>query len=95
MFNKKPDTNRQGLEATIDDLMAQMSDHKPDSPEYKAMTENLIKLYALRDEKSVKSVSPDAILAVAGNLAGIAMIVGHERIGVVTSKALQFVMKAK
>jgi len=95
MFNKKPDTNRQGLEATIDDLMAQMSDHKPDSPEYKAMTENLTKLYALRDEKSAKGVSPDAVLAVAGNLMGIAMIVGHERIGVVTSKALQFVMKAK
>jgi hypothetical protein len=95
MFNKKPDTNRQGLEATIDDLMAQMSEHQPDSPEYKAMVENLTKIYTLRDEKSNKVVSPDALLAVAGNLLGIALIVGHERIGVVTSKALQFVLKAK
>lgn len=95
MFKKTPDTNRIGLEKTIDNLIASMSNVSPDSPEYKAMTENLTKLYALRDEKSHKSASPDAVLAVAGNLLGIAMIVGHERVGVVTSKALQFVMKAK
>lgn len=95
MFKSQPDTNRQGLEKTIDDLIVQMSYHQPDTEAYKAMAENLIKLYALRDEKSAKGVSPDAMLAVAGNLLGIAMIVGHERIGVVTSKALQFVMKAK
>lgn len=95
MFKKKPDTNRIGLEKTIDDLIVRMAEVRPETPEYKAMTENLTKLYALRDEKSNKSVSPDAVLAVAGNLMGIAMIVGHERVGVVTSKALQFVMKAK
>jgi len=95
MFNNKPDTNREGLEKTIDALILSMANTLPETPEYKAMTENLTKLYALRDEKSNRSVSPDAVLAVAGNLLGIAMIVGHERVGVVTSKALQFVMKAK
>lgn len=95
MFNKKPDTNRQGLEKTIDDLIVQMSYAPPGTEQYAAMTESLTKLYALRDEKSNKGVSADAALAVAGNLLGIAMIVGHERVGVVTSKALSFVMKAK
>lgn len=95
MFTKKPDTNRQNLETTIDYLLDRLSHAEPHTQEYAAMTENLTKLYALRDEKSYKGASPDVILTVAGNLLGIAMIVGHERVGVVTSKALQFVMKAK
>jgi len=97
MFTKKPAvTEKNGLERAIDDLLAQLSSVPAYSPEYTAMTKNLTELCALRDDqKSKKHASPDAVLAVAGNLLGIAMIVGHERVGVVTSKALQFVMKAK
>jgi hypothetical protein len=40
-------------------------------------------------------VSPDTAALVLGNLIGILVIVGHERAHVVTSKALNFVMKAR
>lgn len=95
MFTKKPAPEKSGLDKAIDDLLVQMTYVSPDSKAYSKMTSNLTKLYALRDDKSKKSISPDTVAVVAGNLLGIAMIVGHEKVGVVTSKALQFVMKAK
>ena len=44
---------------------------------------------------TLRRVSPDTMAIVAGNLLGIALIVGHERMNVVTSKALGFVLKSK
>lgn len=41
-----------------------------------------------------KRVSPDTVALIAANLAGILLIIGHERINVVTSKALGFVTRA-
>lgn len=42
-----------------------------------------------------KTVSPDTILLVAGNLLGILAVLNYERLHVVTSKALGFVMKPR
>lgn len=43
----------------------------------------------------VKKISPDAILAVVGNLAGIALILNFERMEILTSRAIGFVMKTR
>lgn len=94
MFTSKP-TDKTELEKTIDTLHAQMAQFPPHSDEYTKITDNLSKLYKLREHDARKRVSPDTIALVAGNLAGIAMILGHERAHVVTSKALGFVLKLK
>lgn len=41
------------------------------------------------------SISPDTILIVAGNLAGIILILGYEKMDIITSKALNFVLKGR
>lgn len=45
--------------------------------------------------KNKPKLSPDTILVVAANLIGILAIINYERVGVVTSKALSFVMRGR
>lgn len=93
MFTKKTDDTKTTLNDVIDDLYRNMIALTPDQEEYQVMMKQLVKLHKLKNASS-KRVSPDTLAIVAGNLLGIGMIVAHERVGIVTSKALNFVMKA-
>jgi hypothetical protein len=42
-----------------------------------------------------KNVIFTSVLALVGNLAGIAAVINHEQVGVLTSKALGFIIKPK
>lgn len=99
MFTKKSSTNKDGLTKAIDSLLEEMSDLNGDDPEYAKMADQLTKLYALKEVdyrvESNSRVSMDTLAVVGANLAGILMIVGHERANVVTSKALSLLLKLK
>ena len=95
MFTRKPSSNRVGLEEAIDACLTRMSDLPADSDEYAKIADQLSKLYALRNIDPPARISPDTLVVVGANLLGIALIIGHERAHVVTSKALAFVMKLK
>lgn len=97
MFTPKTSPMKTGLEETIDRLFADMQAEDPYSEKYSEMADNLTKLIKLREHDIVPSwkPSPDVVLTVFAHLAGIAIIVGHERAHVVTSKALSFVTKLK
>jgi len=95
MFNfKKKSAEQSGLEVAIDELHARMATNIEDPEKYAKDADNLTKLYKLREHDARKRVSPDTLALVAGNLLGIAMIVGHERAHIITTKALNFVQKA-
>jgi hypothetical protein len=53
---------------------------------------------ALTKQKEIGSrkfgMSPDVLAAVAANVFGIIAIIAHERVNVITTKALGFVMRA-
>ena len=86
---------RTNLEKEIDSVIQRMSKHQPDSAEYSAIAENIEKLYKARTYENVKRVSPDTIAIIAGNLLGIVLILGYEKAGVITSKALGFVLRGR
>lgn len=92
---KKTKTAKTPLEYTIDNLHLDMHNLTASSPEYAACADQLVKLYAIKDPKSKTSVTPDVAVTAAVNLAGIAMILHHERASVVASKALGFVQKLR
>lgn len=92
MFNVNDTSN---LDAAIDSLLEQMSTVDGDTESYANMADQLMKLHQMKDLKKSSRVSPDTLALIAGNLFGIAMIVGHERAHVVTSKAIGFVSKLK
>lgn len=95
MITLKRQSEKTGLEKAIDELHVQMNAVLADSDEYSKMADQLVKLYKLREHDAPRRVSPDTLALITGNLVGIAMIVGHERAHVVTSKALGFVMKLR
>lgn len=87
------------LETTIDTVLSEMANEDPFSAKYANMADQLTKLYALKETdhkiKTDNRVSKETWATIAANLAGIAIIVGHERAHVVTSKALSFIMKMR
>ena len=93
MFTK-PKSNS-ALDAVIAQVLEEMQSLMVDTPEFARATEQLTKLMELREKSSRKPVSSDTLAVVGGNLAGIVLILSHERAHVIGSKALQFVLKLK
>lgn len=95
MLGDKTNVEPSGLDKAISDVLTQMEGYDADSPEFARMVEQLDKLHKMRTYKREPSVKLDTVLAVAGNLAGIVIILGFERAHVITSKALGFVIKSR
>ena len=80
-----------------DQLLTEMITYGPDSPEYSEMLERMErvnKLQVTTIKSPLKGASPDTMLLVAGNLAGIALIVFMEERAVFASAAQKFILKA-
>lgn len=94
MFIAKPQTAPLELDEAINTALAQLDYVPAYSEEYAKIVNQITALTALKTTTSPPRVSPDTLALVLGNLLGIVIIVGHERAGIVTSKALSFVLKA-
>ena len=93
MFRKQKQTE---LDNVIADALLALDIHKPYSDEYTKTVDNVEKLYRLRnDSERSRKISPDTIATVGANLAGILLIIKHERVNVVASKALGLIMKTR
>lgn len=95
MFIRKPDTTDQLLNETIERVLNDMKTEDAHTEKYASSADQLVKLYALKTESRSRRVSPDTMATVIANLLGIGIIVGHERVHIVTSKALSFVQKLR
>lgn len=64
--------------------------------EHVAAFERMIKLYELRERmKRENSISKDTLLIVAANLLGIILVIRHEHVNVITSRAMQMVINPR
>lgn len=92
----KTPVNYPGLEDEIAKAISELENLSATSDEYAKIVNRIIELDSLTNHKVKKTaISKDALVAVAGNLAGILLILNYERVGAVTSKALGFVLKSK
>ena len=91
MFTMKKSHEPTGLEKAIDQLLSEMANFSGDDDEYAKMVDQLDKLYKLKALDKPDRVDANTLAIVAGNLAGIIIIVGYESRNVVTSKALGFI----
>jgi hypothetical protein len=82
------------LEGEIESVLRHLSVSGVDSADYQKGLNHLTKLYELKGEKPDR-VKKDTMALIVGNLAGIVLILKHERMDIITSKALSFVMRAK
>jgi len=94
MFEKTPVAKTE-LENAIDRLLTHMTKFDPDSDEFEKMTDQVVKLHTLKEAEKPESLSIDAKATIFANLAGILLILNHERAGIVTSKALSFITKLR
>jgi hypothetical protein len=92
MFAPKKNTY---VDNEISRIVLAMQDMEVDSDKYGATLERLSKLQKIRQEEKPDRVSSDTIAAVAANLIGIAIIIKHENVNVITSKALGFIPKLR
>lgn len=95
MFNKKTKETNAGINLVIQAATSELLNHKPDSDEYKKIVDQLERLNKIAASTGSEKVSKDGLIAVVGNLAGIGLILSHERLHVITSKALGFVIKSR
>lgn len=79
----------------ISRIVLALQDQDPTSDEYGATLEKLSKLQKIRQEEKPDRPSTDALITVAANLIGIALIIKHEDMNVITSKAMSFIIKPK
>lgn len=93
MFNKNKN-DKPGLQDEIDRLLKALSNEQPDSELYNTITTRLAALYPLLETKNSSKVSKETWAMIGANLIGIGAIIGHERVHVISTKALGFVMKA-
>lgn len=95
MFAKKSQNNPSPLEALRDDMLLEVKGYALDSDEYIKIIDQIVKVQTLIDANRRQSVSPDTIAMIVGNLAGIGLILSYERVNVIASKAVGFVLKLR
>lgn len=78
------------LDNEINNLLELMDKETKYSDDYKTMVDQLTKLYELRKGNRV---SADTLATIGANLAGIIVLMNHERAHVIASKAFGFVKK--
>ena len=83
------------LEKEIEAILLDMKDMDLNSDEYEVALNHLSQLYEIKMKEKKWNVSPDTMAVVVANLLGIILILKHEEMNIITSKALSFVMKGR
>ena len=93
MFNKVKEPTK--LEIEIERAMSKLARLEMDTKEY-AETLNIVKaLNALKEKEQPSRISPDTMAIVAGNLLGIFLIIKHEHVNVITTKAMGLLIRPR
>jgi hypothetical protein len=85
---------KSSLDREIERVLRDLMRHEIGSEEYVKSLDCLSKLTSLQPDKG-QAVSRDTLVSVGANLLGIFMIIKHENVNVITSKALNFVTRTK
>jgi hypothetical protein len=81
------------LEKEIDCVLEIMSHVPPDAPEYSKIANNLDKLCKVQNESKKNRISKDVIAIIIGNILYILVVMGYERGNIITTRALQWIVK--
>lgn len=86
------DRNGKHLSEEIDAVIEEMAVEHADTEKYRQMADNLEKLCKA---KSYDSQSKASVVGAAASILGILLVLNYEKLDVVTSKALSFIVKPK
>lgn len=83
------------LELEVDRAVRELKNHPIGSDEYVRTLDAIVKLHKMKEEEKPKFVSRDTLAIVGANLLGIVMIIRHEHMNVITSRAMNMVIKPR
>jgi len=83
------------LEKMLDRTLRELNNHPIGSEEYVRTLNAAMKLHELRMHEKPRPVSRDTLLIVGANLFGILMIIKHENVNVIASKAIGLLLKPR
>lgn len=81
---KDPTETQKALTKALRELDAQ----QVGSDEYATVLESVVKLHKIAEEEKPDQVSMDTAALIAANILGILLIIRHEHVNVITSKAM-------
>lgn len=82
------------LDIAIDGAYSRLADLDETTEAYAQVLDQLVKLNKMKNENST-SVSKDTLAIIGANLTGIVMILKHEQVHVIATKAMSLVLKPK
>jgi len=83
------------VDKEIDLLFFKLKGYEPESDEYKQTLDRIVSLQKLNFETKRKPLSADTLAIVIANLTGIVMILKHEELNVISTKAVGFLLRAR
>lgn len=99
MFRNRQTDESPTLQDAINALLYEMQNVPSDSDQYAILQKRFVELYSSKkvdhEINRTSRISPDVMLTVGANLIGILLIIKHEEVNVIATKALGFVMKAR
>jgi len=96
MFNsKEQSTNQRLIEGELDRALIHMKAETINTEDYAKVLSLAERLHKMLDKDNPESVSKNTMLAVAANLVGIILIIKHEHVNVISSKAVGFIMRPR
>jgi hypothetical protein len=96
MFSQKETPKYQRmLESELDRTLVRLRTEMPNSEDYTKTLGLVERLHDMLDDEQPDVVSKNTLLVVGGNLLGIILILKHEHLNPITSKALGFVLRTR
>ena len=87
--------NKISIDDEIQHVLIVLSTFKPDSNEYTAAVKNLKELCEARSKKAARLIDIDTIIAAGTGVLQVLLIMGYERLNVISTKAISFVTKGR
>lgn len=91
-WRKKPIS---ALEQTYDMTVLKLRDSTVGSEEYMKLLDVVSRMHKMVQEEKPSLVSRDTLVLAGANLLGILLIIRHEHVNVITSRAMGMVIKPK
>lgn len=76
------------VEDAIERAFKKLGEQDVASTEYAKNLDGIVKLHAMQEKERPVGVTPDTMLMVGANLVGILLIIRHEHVNVITSRAM-------
>jgi hypothetical protein len=83
------------VELELATLFRELKHQGVDSKEYATILDHIVTLHGLQKDEETAGVNKNTLALIAGNLLGIFMIIRHEHVNVVTSRAISLLTTPK